>query len=95
MNVLSECTLQGGILVTAISKRAPAYKQGRIRVGDELVRVNNTNLIGLSQSQVLTLLSSLTGELTISVIKTPDILTDTTHKFNPSAKLTRKLDQVC
>ena len=95
MNVLASNTPQGGVLVTSILKAGPAAKQGNIRVGDELLEINNKPLTGLSQSEVLSLLSSLTGDMEFKVIRTPDkgdIETAVMPVENEGN--TRKLDQV-
>lgn len=84
-------TPQGGVLVTSILKEGPASKQSAIRVGDELLEINNTSLTGLNQSQVLSLLSSLTGEMEFVVIRTPDSKGDTEEVVTEEI---RKLDQV-
>ncbi|KAI6661895.1 hypothetical protein LOD99_9666 [Oopsacas minuta] len=96
MNVIASSTPQLGVLVTSILKDGPAAKQARIRVGDELLEINNTSLIGLTQSKVLSLLSSLTGEMNFKVIRTPDkidIAKDDVREEIGSSE-TRKLDQV-
>ena len=92
MNVLASSTPQGGVLVTSILKNGPAAKQASIRVGDELLEINNRPLTGLSQSEVLSLLSSLTGDMEFKVIRTPDNIESVLSQ--DIAVETRKLDQV-
>ena len=91
MNVIASSTPQGGILVTSILKEGPASKQAAIRVGDELLEVNNTSLTELNQTQALSLLSSLTGEMEFVVIRTPDSKDYTQEVVTEDI---RKLDQV-
>ena len=89
--MIAASTPQGGVLVTSILKEGPAAKQAGIRVGDELLEINNTSLTGLDQTQVLTLLSSLTGEMKFVIIRTPDSKVDTQQVVTEDI---RKLDQV-
>ena len=97
MNILASSTPQGGILVTSILKSGPVAKQGSIRVGDELLEVNNSSLKGMNQQEVLTVLSSLTGEIQFEVIRTPD-RDESSGMIDENVSVrsgeTRKLDQV-
>ena len=95
MNVLASSTPQGGVLVTNILKNGPAAVQAGIRVGDELLEINSKPLTGLTQSEVLSLLFSLTGDMLFIIIRTPDRLESlAVVNDNMNAGQTRKLDQV-
>uniref|UniRef100_A0A915I5V2 PDZ domain-containing protein n=1 Tax=Romanomermis culicivorax TaxID=13658 RepID=A0A915I5V2_ROMCU len=83
-----------GIFVSKIIEDGAVYRDGRLRVGDRILEVNNKSVLGLSQSQAADLLRRPTNRIQLLVcdgynadqIISPTISTDASQESNVSSK---------